>query len=178
MLNLSDHDRTPRLVVVQESGLTRVFELSQVAGTWLLADKVVSFHHDTVAGAFSTFVIDKLGAEAAATPPNLHRALAQQTDYTQAELDAKGALTSVWVTVSPTAVGAYFNIDGARTAVFEGAGFVSASLAVRFGCPVLVVVARNKNITVLSLPDLNQVSRMTFPAELQCVPSLRSVRRC
>ncbi|KAK4705891.1 hypothetical protein P7C70_g320, partial [Phenoliferia sp. Uapishka_3] len=161
-----DHDRTPRLIVVQESGYTRVFELSQVAGSWLLTDKVATFHHDSMGGAFSTFVVDKLGAAAVATPGNLSSALSHQTNFSQAEVDAKGALTSVLVSVSPTAVSVYFNVDGPRTAIFEGAGFVSASLTVRLGCPVLVVVGRNKNVTVLSLPDLSQVTRMTSQAEI------------
>ncbi|KAM0753508.1 hypothetical protein T439DRAFT_377696 [Meredithblackwellia eburnea MCA 4105] len=161
-----DLERSPRLVVNQGSGSCRVFELSQIVGdsSWLLAGKVPSFQHDTAAGAFATFILDKLGAEAGATPTNLQLALGQQANLSAADLDAKGALTSLWITVSPSAVAAYFNIDGPRTAVFESSGLVSAALAVRFGCPVLAVVSKSRQITVLSLPDLSQITRMSFSA--------------
>lgn len=161
----ADHERTPRLIVVQESGLTRIFDLSQVAGTWVLRQKVTSVQRDTVAGAFSSFVIDKLGVPALANPGHLQRALAHQNAFD--DLEAKGALTAIWVTVAPNAVGVYFNVDGPRTAVHEGSGFVAAQVVVRFGVPVLVVVGKSRNITVLSLPDLSQVTRMTFSAEVQ-----------
>ncbi|KAL8291471.1 hypothetical protein RQP46_002449 [Phenoliferia psychrophenolica] len=159
-----DHDRSPRLLAVQDSGLVRAFELSQVAGTWLLSSKVLSFTHENAAGAFATFVLSHLGALASASPANLAHALAQQSRV--GDEATKGQLANIWVAVTDKVVSVYFNIDGPRTASFEGAGFVEANVVVRNGCPVLVVVGRNKNITILSLPDLNQVQRFTIPAEL------------
>ncbi|KAI5475669.1 WD40 containing SNARE-dependent exocytosis protein [Pseudohyphozyma bogoriensis] len=162
-----DHDRNPRLIVVQASGATRVYELAQVAGSWLLAEKVASFSHDNAAGAFSTFVIDKYGSEASASPAHLQQALAHQASVSEADLDLRGSLTSLWITVNSSTIACYFNIDGPRTALYDGgAGFQRAQIVMKSGCPVLVVAARDRSVTTFSLPDLVQISRGNIMAAL------------
>jgi hypothetical protein len=104
----ADHDRNPRLIVVQASGLTRVFELANVGGGWHLSEKVVSFSHESVSGAFATFVLDKLGNELLANPSNLQHAVAHQASFSHDNIDVKGALTSLWITVNSSTVSAYF----------------------------------------------------------------------
>ena len=164
---IADHDRSPRLLVVQDSGLVRAFELSQVAGTWLLSSKPSNFIHSDAAGAFHSSVLTHLGSLSSASPTNLAHALAQQSRM-MTDVEAKGQLANIWLVVTEKAVSVYFNVDGPRTASFEGSGgFVEARVVVRSGCPVLILVGRNKNITVLSLPDLNEVTRFTMPAEVQ-----------
>ncbi|ORY72386.1 hypothetical protein BCR35DRAFT_307654 [Leucosporidium creatinivorum] len=163
-----DHDHNPRLIVVQASGLTRVFELASVGGTWHLSDSISSFSHDSVASSFATFVLDKHGRELLASPANLQLALAHQSNFESRDgIEGKGAFTSLWITVNSTTISAYFNIDGPRTAQYEGGqGFEKAEICYRNGAPVLMVQARNRQITAFSLPDLVQVARMTFDAAI------------
>lgn len=164
-----DHDHNPRLSVVQASGLTRVFELASVGGAWHLSDSVASFSHDSVASAFATFVLDKHGRELLASPANLQLALAHQSNFDSRDgIEGKGAFTSLWITVNSTTISAYFNIDGPRTAQYEGGdGFETAEICYRSGAPMLMVQARNRQITTFSLPDLVQIARMTFDAAIQ-----------
>ena len=164
----TDHDRNPRLIVVQASGLVRVFELSHVAGTWIFSDSVVSFSHDSVADGFGSFVLDKYGNEVLASSANLQAALAHQASFSQSD-DVKDAFNALWVTVSTRSIAAYYNIDGPRTAVFEDgqAGFEKAMLVMRSGCPVLVVSSRNRSISTFNLPDLVPITRVFFDAAVQ-----------
>ncbi|KAM0788575.1 hypothetical protein ACM66B_001699 [Microbotryomycetes sp. NB124-2] len=163
-----DHDISPRLISVQSSGQAHVFELSNVAGTWLVGDSPIIFQHDSIASAFDTFVLDKTGQQLLAEPMSLERALAQQAGYqTTATTVDKGGLTSLWITVTPSLVSCYYNVDGPRTAQFEGgssAGFMKADVTTRFGCPVLLVASKHRTITALSLPDLTEITRMSFEA--------------
>lgn len=166
----ADRDRTPRLIVVQASGTTRVFEFSHVVGDWIVSATPTSFSHDNVAGAFVTFVIDKAGIETNANARNLEAALAHQASFTTID-DGKGALNSIWITVTSTTVAAYANIDGHRTAMYEDRdGFEAAQIIMRFGCPVLAVASRNRSVTILSLPELLMVTKLRFDAAVQYVP--------
>lgn len=159
-----DHDRNPRLIVVHASGATRVFELSPIGTAWHLSESPISFSHDSVANAFKTFVLDRNGNPALANPIQLQAAQAHQNNFTRSE-DTRGAFTSIWITVSPTTVAAYFNIDGPKTASHEdNIGFEKAEVVMRTGCLVLVLVARNRSVTTLSLPELEIITKMTFEA--------------
>lgn len=145
-----------------------MFELANVGGGWIISDGVLAFDHDSVAGACETFVIDKFGQELKADPTSLQRALQHQTSYSRESHEAKGSLTSLWITVTPSMVSVYFNIDGPKTAQYEERdGFQSAKIAWRFGCPVLLVSSKVRNIYALSLPDLSPITRMTFDAAVQ-----------
>ncbi|KAK4050912.1 Lethal(2) giant larvae sro7 [Microbotryomycetes sp. JL221] len=163
-----DHDTSPRLIVVQTSGQVRIFELSNLAGSWHVGENPSVFHHDSVAGAFKTFVLDKTGQQLLAEPMALERALAQQAGYVSNSNElTKGSLSSLWITINENLVSCYFNIDGPRTAQFEGgtsAGFLNAQMTTRFGCPVLLVASKHRTITALSLPDLTEITRMSFEA--------------
>lgn len=163
-----DHDHNPRLIVVQASGYVRIFELANVGGSWILADNVISFDHDSVSSTFTSFVLDKTGQELKADPANLQRALSHQNSLSRDNHEAKGSLTSLWVTVTPNLVSTYFNIDGPRTAQYEEREtFESAEIVWRFGCPVLMVASKSRKIYALSLPDLVPVARMAFDAAIQ-----------
>lgn len=172
-----DHDRTPRLIVVQASGATRVLEIGQVAGDWLLSEKVVSFSHGTVAGAFSTFVFDKYGNTADAAPMQLQQALNHQNSFSAEGIDAAGSLTGLWVTVTPTALACYANISGARTAVWldKEAGFQNASIVHRLGSPVLLVSTVHRTVMAFALPDLQNITRLTFPSAIHTSAGAQSI---
>lgn len=117
-------------------------------------------------------MLDKFGAELVADPMSLERALAHQAGMAQNTFGPKGSLTSLWITVNSTLVSCYYNIDGPRTAQYDGgarADFMSARVVKRFGCPVLLVASRHRTITAFSLPDLSEISRMSFEAAVQSV---------
>ncbi|GAA5906729.1 hypothetical protein JCM8208_006372 [Rhodotorula glutinis] len=164
-----DHDRSPRLVVTQDSGLTRVFELSNVGGSWYLSEKYVSVQHDSTRGAFASFVLDKAGNELVADAQNLQLALTHQAALGTVEShDPAGAITSLWVTVARSTLACYFNLDGPRTAVYEDehAQFEKAVVVHVQGCAALVVQSRNCTLSMFSLPDLTYVARAKFDTTL------------
>lgn len=138
----------------------------------MLSSNVVALSHDSTAGAFASFVLDKRGNEIHADSGNLQAALAHQASFTSDLDNVKGSLSSLWVTVNRSAVAVYFNFDGPKIASFESTdGFASAAVVTRFGCTVLVICSRNRTLTILSLPDLNQIARMPFTAAVQYVHS-------
>lgn len=133
-----------------------------------MSDTVASFDHDSVSSTFASFVVDKTGQELKADPVNLQRALSYQNSLSRDTHEAKGSLTSLWITVTPSTISTYFNIDGPRTAQYEEReAFESAELVWRFGCPVLLVASKTRKIYALSLPDLVPVTRMAFEAAIQ-----------
>lgn len=155
------------MIVVQSSGATRIFELSHVVGTWILTETVISFNHDSVAKAFSTFVLDKNGNEALANSANLQLSMAYQASGGKVPDEGKGCFTALWVTVSPSTAAAYFNIDGTRIATFDAPGgterqFERAAIVTRLGSHVLMITSRDRSVTILSLPALILVTRMNF----------------
>ncbi|BGP30846.1 Lethal(2) giant larvae sro7 [Rhodotorula toruloides] len=164
-----DHDRSPRLIVSQASGLSRIFELANVGGSWLVSERFASVHHDSTRNAFATFVLDKRGNELVADSQNLQLALNQQATYTSPDnIDPVGALTSLWITVAPTTLACFYNIDGPKTATYEDehGQFERAAIVRAQGCTALAVQSRNCMLHVFSLPDLQQVSRLRFEATL------------
>lgn len=167
----TDHDRNPRLIVVQASGATRVFEFAQVAGAWVLAESVPAFQHDNVAGTFASFVFDRLGTQSTATPIHLQQALTQQASLSHDTIDQKGSLLSLWVAVTPSTISCYYNINGPRVAIYDGgsSGFLHAQIVLKGNMPVLVVSARDRTITSFALPELSSISRVSIMAPLQYV---------
>ncbi|GEM06712.1 WD40 containing SNARE-dependent exocytosis protein [Rhodotorula toruloides] len=164
-----DHDRSPRLVVSQASGLNRIFELANVGGSWLISERFASVHHDSTRNAFATFVIDKRGNELVADSQNIQLALNQQATYASPDnIDPVGALTSLWITVAPTTLACFYNVDGPKTATYEDehGHFERAAIVRAQGCTALAVQSRNCMLHVFSLPDLQQVSRLRFEATL------------
>lgn len=167
---MTDHDRNPRLIVIQASGLTRVFELSQIGSSWHLSTTPITFSHDSLRNTFKTFVIDKLGSPIHATPQVLQQALAHQNNISSRTEDVKGTFSSIWITISPTTISTYFNIDGSRTSIYEdNIGFESAEMVMRLGCLVLVVASKNKSVTIFSVPELLPIFKTTFAASVQYV---------
>ncbi|BGO90368.1 hypothetical protein NBRC10512_001797 [Rhodotorula toruloides] len=164
-----DHDRSPRLIVAQASGLSRIFELANVSGSWLISDRFASVHHDSTRNTFATFVLDKRGNELVADSQNLQLALNQQATYTSPDnIDPVGALTSLWITVAPTTLACFYNVDGPKTAMYddEHGQFERAAIVRAQGCTALAVQSRNCMLHVFSLPDLQQVARLRFEATL------------
>lgn len=129
-----------------------------------------------MAGAFASFVVDRQGTEILASPTNLQAALGSQASFSVD--DVKGAFNALWITVSPTTIATYYNIDGPRTAVFEeaSAAFESAVLATRGGKQVVIACAKNRSIRIFSLPNLTEIKKLMFDPTPQLVPFL-SVRR-
>lgn len=171
-MQLADHDRSPRLIVTQESGHTRVFELSNIGGSWYLSENFVSVQHDSTRGAFATFVLDKGGNELVADAQNLQVALTHQAALGTVEsYDPAGAITTLWVTVNRTTLACYANLDGPRTALYEDeyAQFEKAVVVHAQGCAALVVQSRNCTLSMFSLPDLSYIARAKFDTTLQCV---------
>ncbi|GAA5852720.1 hypothetical protein JCM8547_002602 [Rhodosporidiobolus lusitaniae] len=164
-----DHDRSPRLLVTQASGLTRIFELANVGGGWHLSDKFVSVQHDSTRSAFSSFVLDKYGNPLLANSQQLQLAMTHQQAFSSPEhIDARGALNSLWVTVSPHHLACFFNIDGAKTAEYEDDRTTCKKAVVvqQQGSSVLVVQSTNRMLSIFSLPDLLQISRLSFEASV------------
>lgn len=156
------------MIVVQASGLTRVFELSQIGSSWHLSTTPITFSHDSLRNTFKTFVIDRVGSLVQATPQILQQALAHQNNFSRTEFDAKGSFNSIWITISPSTISTYFNIDGARTNIYEdNIGFESAEMIMRQGCLVLVVASKNKSITIFSVPELSPIYKTSFAASVQ-----------
>ena len=170
-----DHDRIPRLIVTQATGAVRVFELGMVAGDWILSDKVTAFQHDSVKGAFGSFVFDPYGNEALAAPMQLQQALNHHNTFSPD--DARGALTGLWVTASATNLACYSNISGAKVAGYEDrqAGFMHAQVVHRLGSAVLLVSNVHRNVTAFSLPDLKNITRLTFPAAIHTSAGAQSI---
>ncbi|GAA6001980.1 hypothetical protein JCM10207_003022 [Rhodosporidiobolus poonsookiae] len=159
-----DRDRSPRLLVTQESGLTRVFELANVGGGWHLSDSFASIHHDSTRGAFASFVLDKAGNPLHANAQNLQLAITHQQAFAAAEnIDARNALTSLWVTVNRKTLAVFFNIDGSKVAEFEDeqARFEKAAIVQQQGCSVLLVQSAN-HLTLFALPDLRYITRLSL----------------
>ncbi|BGP46843.1 Lethal(2) giant larvae sro7 [Rhodotorula kratochvilovae] len=164
-----DHDRSPRLIVTQDSGLTRIFELVNVGGSWILSEHFASVQHESTRGAFATFVLDKAGNELLASAQNLQLALTHQASFGAPEtFDPTGAITSLWVTVNRTTLACYFNLDGPRTAIYEDehGQFEKAVIVHVQGCAALVVQSRNCTLSMFSLPDLTHVARAKFDTTL------------
>ncbi|GAA6050920.1 hypothetical protein JCM3770_002538 [Rhodotorula araucariae] len=164
-----DHDRSPRLIVTQDSGLTRIFELANIGGTWHLSENYASVQHESTRGALATFVLDKAGNELLANAQNLQLALTHQAAFGAPEtFDPTGAITSLWVTVNRTTLACYFNLDGPRTAVYEDehAEYEKAVIVHMQGCAALVVQSRNCTLSMFSLPDLVHVARAKFDTTL------------
>lgn len=169
----ADHDRSPRLIVSQASGQSRIFELANVGGSWLLSERFTSVQHDSTRNAFATFVLDKRGNELVADSQNLQLALNHQAAYSSPEnVDPVGALTSLWITVTPTTLACFYNVDGPKTTTYEDdrGQYERAAVIRAQGCTALAVQSRNCMLHVFSLPDLRQISRSRFEATLQCVP--------
>ncbi|GAA5828420.1 hypothetical protein JCM11251_006237 [Rhodosporidiobolus azoricus] len=163
-----DLDRSPRLLVTHDSGLTRAFELSNVGGSWHLSDAFASIHHDSTRGAFASFVLDKYGNPLRAGSQELELALARQNSFASQDVDARGALTSLWVTVNRHTIACFFNIDGLKTAQYEDDQiiFEKAVVVQQQGCSALVVQSTNRMLSVFSLPELRQVARLSFEASV------------
>ncbi|GAA5967332.1 hypothetical protein JCM11641_000514 [Rhodosporidiobolus odoratus] len=160
-----DLDRSPRLLVTQGSGLTRVFELANVGGGWHLSESFHSVQHDSTRGAFATFVLDKHGNPLLANSQQLQLALSHQQAFAAPDhIDARGALTSLWITVSRHRIACFLNIDGPKTAEYEDehVQFEAATVVQRQGSSALLVQSKDRNLTVLSLPDLSYITRMSF----------------
>lgn len=170
----ADLDRSPRLLVTQASGLTRVFELSNVGGSWLLNENPVFIQHsDSGANAFASFVLDKHGNPLEATSQQLQLATSQQQAFQSPEhVDARGALTSLWITVSRHTIACLYNIDGPKTAEYEDerTTFEKAMVVHQQGSSVLLVQSTNRMLSIFSLPDLVQIARLSFEASVQYVP--------
>ncbi|GAA5943126.1 hypothetical protein JCM10213_006219 [Rhodosporidiobolus nylandii] len=164
-----DLDRSPRLLVTQASGLTRIFELASVGGGWHLSENFASVSHDSTCNAFASFVLDKHGNPLSANAQQLQLALQHQQAFSSPEhLDARGALTSLWVTVSRHTIACFFNIDGPKVAEYEDdkSVFEKAVVVQQQGCSALLVQSTNRMLTVFSLPDLSYVARMSFEASV------------
>ncbi|KDE03147.1 hypothetical protein MVLG_06342 [Microbotryum lychnidis-dioicae p1A1 Lamole] len=160
-----DHDRQPRLIVTQASGTTRIFEMANVAGGWVVSEGPVTFQHDSVKNAIATFVLDPLGNELLADPLRLQQAMNQQF----APSHKNGGFSSLWVVVTPMVISAYFNINGPRTAQYEddtASAFESAAVVLKDGCPVLIATTRLRTVVAFSLPSLTQITRMSFEAAI------------
>ncbi|GAA5976856.1 hypothetical protein JCM10908_005652 [Rhodotorula pacifica] len=159
-----DHDRSPRLLVTQESGLTRVFEVASVGGTWHVGSQPVSVPHESARGAVASFVIDKTGDELLADAQRLQLSQAYQGQA----FDAAGGPASLWIVVTRTSAACYFKIDGPKVAEYvdERECFEKATIVHQQGCAALVVQSRSCAMYTFSLPALQQVSRMKFETTL------------
>ncbi|SCV67903.1 BQ2448_5514 [Microbotryum intermedium] len=160
-----DHDRQPRLIATQASGTIRVFEMANVAGGWIVSEGPISFQHDSAKNTIASFVLDPLGNELLADPLRLQQAMDQQF----APSHENGGFSSLWVAVAPTLISAYFNINGPRTAQYEGdnaSAFESASVVLKDGFPVLIATTRLRTIVAFALPSLAQITRMSFEAAI------------
>ncbi|GAA5823542.1 hypothetical protein JCM5353_006298 [Sporobolomyces roseus] len=163
-----DGDHSPRLIVTHDSGLTRIFELANLGGGWRLNEKFASIQHDSTRSAFATFVLDKFGNELPADGPALQRALDHQASFSARNYEAKGSLMAVWVTASPRSLSVFYNIDGPKIASYEDDRvlFEKAVVVRKQDCSVLITQARNRQISVFSLPELVQISRMSPEASI------------
>ncbi|GAA5990640.1 hypothetical protein JCM5350_001338 [Sporobolomyces pararoseus] len=163
-----DGDHSPRLIVAHDSGLTRIFEVANLGGSWHLNQNFVSCQHDSTRGAFSTFVLDKFGNELPADGPALQRAIDHQASFSARNIEAKGSLMALWVTASPRALSVFYNIDGPKIASYEDdhVVFERAVVVQKQDCSVLVTQAKNRQVSVFSLPGLNQISRMSPDASI------------
>ncbi|GAA5939650.1 uncharacterized protein JCM15063_005244 [Sporobolomyces koalae] len=163
-----DGDHSPRLIVTHDSGLTRIFELANLGGSWHLNESFASVHHESTRSAFATFVLNQFGHDLPADGPALQRALDHQASFSARNHEVKGALTALWVTASPRSIAVYFNIDGAKIASYEDdrVEFERAAVIHKQDCAVLVTQAKNRQISVFSLPDLTRISRMSPEASV------------
>lgn len=161
----ADHDRSPRLLVTQESGLTRIFEVANIGGAWHISSQPVTVPHDSARGTIASFVIDKTGDELLADAQRLQLSQAYQGQA----IDSSGALTSLWIVVTRTSASCYFNVDGPKVAEYvdERECFEKAAIVHQQGCAALVVQSRSCAMYTFSLPALQQVSRMKFETTLQ-----------
>jgi syntaxin-binding protein 5 len=155
------------LLVTQESGLTRVFEVANVGGSWHISSQPVPVAHDSARGAVASFVIDKAGDELLADAQRLQLSQAYQGQA----LDASGAPASLWVVATRTSASCYYNVDGPKIAEYvdERERFEKAVIVHQQGCAALIVQSRSCAMYTFSLPDLQQVSRMKFETTLQYV---------
>ncbi|GAA5909875.1 hypothetical protein JCM6882_002039 [Rhodosporidiobolus microsporus] len=163
-----DLDHSPRLLVTHDSGLTRVFELANLGGSWHLSESFTSIQHDSTRSAFASFVLDKHGNPLLARAQELELAIARQNSFAPENVDARGALTSLWVTVNRHTIACFFNIDGPKTAQYddEHTVFEKAAIVQQQACTVLVVQSTNRMLSVFSLPELRQVARLSFEASV------------
>ncbi|GAA5869181.1 hypothetical protein JCM16303_000383 [Sporobolomyces ruberrimus] len=163
-----DGDHSPRLIVTHDSGLTRIFELANLGGSWHLDQNFASCQHDSTRSAFATFVLDKFGNELPADGPALQRALDHQASFSARNFEAKGSLQALWVTASPRSLSVFYNIDGPKIASYEDDRvlFEKAVVVQKQDCSVLVTQARNRQVSVFSLPGLTQISRMSPEASI------------
>lgn len=78
---------------------------------------------------------------------------------------------AVWVTASARSLSVFYNIDGPKIASYEDDRvlFEKAVVVRKQDCSVLVTQARNRQISVFSLPELVQISRMIPEASIQYV---------
>lgn len=159
------------MIVTHDSGLTRIFELANLGGGWHLNEKFASIQHDSTRSAFATFVLDKFGNALLADGPALQRALDHQAAFSARNFEAKGSLMAVWVTASARSLSVFYNIDGPKIASYEDDRvlFEKAVVVRKQDCSVLVTQARNRQISVFSLPELVQISRMIPEASIQYV---------
>ena len=155
------------MLVTQESGLTRVFEVANVGGSWHISSQPVPVAHDSARGAVASFVIDKAGDELLADAQRLQLSQAYQGQA----LDASGAPASLWIVVTRTSASCYYNVDGPKIAEYvdERERFEKAVIVHQQGCAALIVQSRSCAMYTFSLPDLQQVSRMKFETTLQYV---------
>ncbi|GAA5898928.1 uncharacterized protein JCM6883_003474 [Sporobolomyces salmoneus] len=163
-----DGDHSPRLIVTHDSGLTRIFEVANLGGSWHLNQNFASCQHDSTRGAFATFVLDKYGNELPADGPSLQRALDHQASFSAHNHEAKGSLMALWVTASPRSLSVFYNIDGPKIASYEDdrVVFERAVVVRKQDCSVLVTQAKNRQVSVFSLPELIQISRMSPDASV------------
>ncbi|GAA6005260.1 hypothetical protein JCM11491_002638 [Sporobolomyces phaffii] len=163
-----DGDHSPRLIVTHDSGLTRIFEVANLGGSWHLNQNYASCQHDSTRSAFATFVLDKFGRELPADGPALQRALDHQASFSDRNYEAKGSMTALWVTASPRALSVFYNIDGPKIASYEDdrVVFERAVVVQKQDCSVLVTQAKNRQVSVFSLPGLVQISRMSPDASV------------
>ncbi|GAA6012247.1 hypothetical protein JCM8202_003257 [Rhodotorula sphaerocarpa] len=160
----NDHDRSPRLLVTDVSGLTRIFEMANVGGAWHVSSEHLSISHDSTRGVVASFVIDKGGDEMLANSQNLQLAEA----YQSRPFDAALGPSSLWIVLNRTTISCYFNIDGPKTAEFteEREWFESAAIVRQQGCAALAVQSRHCAMHLFSLPDLQQITRFKFDTTL------------
>lgn len=163
----ADAEQALRLIVVHATGDVRLFELQLVSGHWILLDKVISFAHDHLADALTTFVINHHGDECKANAYCHQSAVASQQYHSTSDHD--NAVPSLWIAVTPRGLSTYLGIDGVKiyASSNEGSRFVGATLIERSGFSVVAAFSERGDISIFSLPDLLPITRLSLETALQ-----------
>ncbi|WVR08305.1 hypothetical protein IAU60_005358 [Kwoniella sp. DSM 27419] len=152
----------PRLIVSYAKGMTKIYNLINALGEWLVEAKPPTFTNESLAGPLASFVLDPMtGNELLPVAESLQAAMRDQ----QVPDHGKGKDVPVhclWIAASKRSIRCAVNFNGERVAKveLESDELSDVCYVTRHGQRVLVAITTTGAALFYSVPHLEYITRM------------------